>query len=192
VSLRTPSSSQSPDHDPHRTIYYLGYPFGSFAGLKHRQLARQVGVIITTGRIRRTFISKINLLHDKQVVEFRFKASRHISVKTESDQSTRRASCRVGSSRRVKKFFPPGCCVRLVCQSFFSDSIHTPREFAAPDSINLVLNQLTLSVPDSKSKSTNPKPKARRVGPCRLRVQSGVCLRSQAIFLGKHHLHRFI
>jgi hypothetical protein len=36
-----------------------------FAGLKHRQLARQVGVIITTGRIRRTY-SQINLLGDIQ------------------------------------------------------------------------------------------------------------------------------
>jgi hypothetical protein len=34
--LRIPSSSRSPDHDPHRTIYYLGYPLGRFAGLKHR------------------------------------------------------------------------------------------------------------------------------------------------------------
>jgi hypothetical protein len=57
-------SSRSPDHDPHRTIYYLGYPLGRFAGLKHRQLARQVGVIITTGRIRRTLVNKINLLVD--------------------------------------------------------------------------------------------------------------------------------
>jgi hypothetical protein len=62
--LRIPSSSRSPDHDPHRTIYYLGYPLGRFAGLKHRQLARRVGVIITTGRIRRTLINKINLLVD--------------------------------------------------------------------------------------------------------------------------------
>jgi hypothetical protein len=37
VSLRIPSSSRSPDHDPHRTIYYLRYPHGRFAGLKHRQ-----------------------------------------------------------------------------------------------------------------------------------------------------------
>jgi hypothetical protein len=37
VSLRIPSSSRSPDHDPHRTIYYLGYPLNRFAGLKHRQ-----------------------------------------------------------------------------------------------------------------------------------------------------------
>jgi hypothetical protein len=64
VSLRIPSSSRSPDHDPHRTIYYLGYPLGRFAGLKHRQLARQVGVIITTERIRRTLVNKINLLVD--------------------------------------------------------------------------------------------------------------------------------
>jgi hypothetical protein len=64
VFLCIPSSSQSPDHDPHRTIYYLGYPLGRFAFLKHRQLARQVGVIITTGRIRRTLVNKINLLVD--------------------------------------------------------------------------------------------------------------------------------
>jgi hypothetical protein len=37
VSLRIPSSSRSPDHVPHHTIYYLGYPLGRFAGLKHRQ-----------------------------------------------------------------------------------------------------------------------------------------------------------
>jgi hypothetical protein len=61
MSLCIPSSSRSPDHDPHRTIYYLGYPLGRFAGLKHRQLARQVGVIITTGRIRRTLAVEINL-----------------------------------------------------------------------------------------------------------------------------------
>jgi hypothetical protein len=51
-------------HDPHRTIYYLGYPLCRFAGLKHRQLVRQVGVIITTGRIRRTIVNEINLLVD--------------------------------------------------------------------------------------------------------------------------------
>jgi hypothetical protein len=48
----------------HRTIYYLGYPLGRFAGLKHRQLAHRVGVIITTGRTRRTLVNKINLLVD--------------------------------------------------------------------------------------------------------------------------------
>jgi hypothetical protein len=40
VSLHIPSSSRFPDHDPHRTIYYLGYPLGRFAGLKHRQRGR--------------------------------------------------------------------------------------------------------------------------------------------------------
>ena len=30
----------------HRTINYLGNPLGRLAGLKHRQLARQVGVIV--------------------------------------------------------------------------------------------------------------------------------------------------
>jgi hypothetical protein len=64
VSLCIPSSSRSPDHDPHRTIYYLRYPLGRFAGLKHRQLACQVGVIITTERIRRTSSTTFNLLGD--------------------------------------------------------------------------------------------------------------------------------
>jgi hypothetical protein len=41
VSLRIPSSSRSPDHDPHRTIYYLGYPLGRFVGLKHRQVEQR-------------------------------------------------------------------------------------------------------------------------------------------------------
>jgi hypothetical protein len=81
VSLRIPSSSRSPDHDPHRTSYYLGYPLGRFAGLKHRQVARQVGVIITTGRIRRTLGNKVNLLVDSpRSIE----ASRLALVKEES------------------------------------------------------------------------------------------------------------
>jgi hypothetical protein len=63
-SLRIPLSSRSPDHDPHRTVYYLGYPLGRFAGLKHGQLERHVGEIITTERIRRTLVNKINLLID--------------------------------------------------------------------------------------------------------------------------------
>jgi hypothetical protein len=47
----------------HRTIYYLGYPLGRLADLKHRQLACQVGVIITTGRIQRTNIRSIYAAH---------------------------------------------------------------------------------------------------------------------------------
>jgi hypothetical protein len=95
VSLRIPSSSQSPNHDPHRTIYYLGYPLGRFAGLKHRQLARQVGVIITTGRIRRTLVNKINLLIDSpRSVE----ASRLALVKAESIFLRRASGC-FGTSR---------------------------------------------------------------------------------------------
>jgi hypothetical protein len=81
VSLCIPSSSQSPDHDLHCTIYYLGYPLGRIAGLKHRQVARHVGVIITTGRIRRTLVNKINLLVDSpRSIE----ASRLALVKAES------------------------------------------------------------------------------------------------------------
>jgi hypothetical protein len=57
--LLIPSSARSPDHDPRRTIYCLGYPLGRFAGLKHRQLARQVGVIITTGRRRTSWSTSI-------------------------------------------------------------------------------------------------------------------------------------
>jgi hypothetical protein len=44
--MRIPLSSRSPDHDPHRTIYNLKYPLGRFAGLKHRQLARRVGLVV--------------------------------------------------------------------------------------------------------------------------------------------------
>jgi hypothetical protein len=79
--MRTPSSSRSPDHDPHRTIYYLENPLGRFTGLKHRQLVCRVGVIITTGRIRRTLVNKINLLVDSpRSIE----ASRLAPVKAES------------------------------------------------------------------------------------------------------------
>jgi hypothetical protein len=95
VSLRIPSSSQSPDHDPHRTIYYLRYPLGRFAGLKHRQLARQVGVIVTTGRIRRTLVNKINLLVDSpRSIE----ASHLALVKAESTFLRRAFRC-LGTSR---------------------------------------------------------------------------------------------
>jgi hypothetical protein len=88
--LRVPSSSRSPDHDPHRIIYYLGYPLGSFAGLKHRQLARQVGVIITTRRIRRTLVKKINLLVDSpRSIE----ASHLAPVKAESIFLHRASAC---------------------------------------------------------------------------------------------------
>jgi hypothetical protein len=88
--LCIPSSSRSLDHDPHRTIYYLGYPLGRFAGLKHQQLARQVGVIITTRRIRRTLINKINLLVDSlRSIE----ASRLAPVKEESIFLRRASGC---------------------------------------------------------------------------------------------------
>jgi hypothetical protein len=91
--LRIPSSSRSPDHDPHRTIYYLGYPLGRFAILTHRQLARQVGVIITTGRIRRTLVNKINLDSPRSI-----EASCLALVKAESI-FLRRASGSFGMSR---------------------------------------------------------------------------------------------
>jgi hypothetical protein len=95
VSLCIPSSYRSPDHNPHRTIYYLGYPLGRFAGPKHRQLARQVGVIITTGRIRRTLVKKINLLVDSpRSIE----ASRLTPVKVESIFLRRASGC-FGTSR---------------------------------------------------------------------------------------------
>jgi hypothetical protein len=65
----------SPDHDPHRTIYYLGYPLGRFAGLKHRQLVRQVGVITPPGEFEGPTI-KINLLG---VSASKFKAIEEVS-----------------------------------------------------------------------------------------------------------------
>jgi hypothetical protein len=90
LHMTSPSSSRSPDHDPHRTIYYLGYPLGRFAGLKHRQLARQVGVIVTTGRIRRTLVNKINPLVDSpRSIE----ASRLAPVKAESIFLHRASGC---------------------------------------------------------------------------------------------------
>jgi hypothetical protein len=93
--LRIPSSSRSPDHDPHRTIYYLGYPIGRFAGLKHQQLARQVGVIITTGQFRRTLVNKINILVDSpRSIE----ASRLATVKAEYIFLCRASGC-FGTSR---------------------------------------------------------------------------------------------
>jgi hypothetical protein len=68
--------SRSSPHNP-----LPRYHLGRFAGLKHRQLARQVGVIITTERIRRTLVNKINLLVDSlRSIE----ASRLAPVKAES------------------------------------------------------------------------------------------------------------
>jgi hypothetical protein len=102
VSSRIPSSSRSTDHDPHRTIYYLGYPLGRFAGLKHRQLARQVGEIITTGRIRRTLVKKINLLVDSSRS---IEASRLALVKAESIFLRRASGC-FGTSRGSSRGSP--------------------------------------------------------------------------------------
>jgi hypothetical protein len=83
----------------HRIIYYLGYPLGRFAGLKHRQLARQVGVIITTGRIRRTLVNKINLLVDStRSIE----ASRLAPVKAESIFLRHASGC-LGTSRGLSR-----------------------------------------------------------------------------------------
>jgi hypothetical protein len=99
VSLSTPSSSRTPDHDPHRTIYYLGYPLGRFAGLKHRQLACQVGVIITTRRIRRTLVNKINLLVDSSIS---IEASLLAPIKAESIFLRRASGC-FGTSRGTSR-----------------------------------------------------------------------------------------
>jgi hypothetical protein len=128
VSLCIPSSSRSPDHDPHRTIYYLRYPLGRFAGLKHRQLACQVGVIITTGRIRRTLINKINLLVDSprsiearhQLLRLR-RASRCLGTLRDSSRgsslttSPRQARRRLLHIRRASRCFGTWC--GLSCDS---------------------------------------------------------------------------
>jgi hypothetical protein len=91
----------------HRTIYYLGYPLGRFAGLKHQQLAHRVGVIITTGRIRRTLVNKINLLVDStRSIE----SSRLALVKAESIFLRRTSGCfsaSRGSSCRSSSTNPP-------------------------------------------------------------------------------------
>jgi hypothetical protein len=129
VSLCIPSSSRSPDYDPHRTIYNLGYPLGRFAGLKHRQLARQVGVIITTGRIRRTLANKINLLVDSlRSIE----ASRLALVKAESIFLRRASGC-FGTSRgsssttsTTPRVQVPRHVVRLVMRPSRRSSSTTP------------------------------------------------------------------
>jgi hypothetical protein len=118
--MRIPSSSRSPDHDPHRTIYYLGYPLGRFAGLKHRQLARQVGVIITTGRIRRTLVNKIYLLVDSpRSIE----ASRLALVKAESIFLRRASGC-FGSSRRSasRRLVVDNSASRMLVADYFTSA----------------------------------------------------------------------
>jgi hypothetical protein len=62
-----------------------------FAGLKHRQLARQVGVIITTGQIQMTLVNKINLLVD---LPRSIEASRLAPVKAESIRLHRASGAR--------------------------------------------------------------------------------------------------
>jgi hypothetical protein len=88
-------------------VYYLGYPLGRFAGLKHRELARQVGVIITTERIRRTLVNKINLLVDSpRTIE----AGHLAPVKAESIFPRPAFGCfgtSRGSSRRSSSTTPP-------------------------------------------------------------------------------------
>jgi hypothetical protein len=64
VSLCIPSSYRCPDHDPPLHNLLPRVLLGRFAGLKHRQLACQVGVIITTKRIQRTSSKTFNLLGD--------------------------------------------------------------------------------------------------------------------------------
>jgi hypothetical protein len=166
VSLRIPSSSRSLDHDPHRTIYYLGYTLGKFAGLKHRQLARQVGVIITTGRIRRTLVNKINLLVDSpRSIE----ASRLALVKVESIFLRRASGCvgtSRGSSRRSSSTTPPRAGSSLTTS--FSPRVRVPRHVAwlvmrlvAPLVVNYSASR-RLVVVDYFASAARPSASARR------------------------------
>jgi hypothetical protein len=108
VSLCIPSSSRSPDHDPHRTIYYLGYPLGRFAGLKHRQMARHVGVIITTERIRRTSDQQNQSMRPS--AQGTVKHSVHNSLirhsTTKCDSPDRRNTPRVQDRRKINFVLP--------------------------------------------------------------------------------------
>jgi hypothetical protein len=129
VSLRIPSSSRSPDHDPHHTNYYLGYPLGRFAGLKHRQLARREGVIIT-GRIRRTLVKKINLLVDNRRFNLQTASCSCPDGINSMFQSLQQRIHREYKSKRSQQYdrlFQPCqensvlrlwmCCGNLVCQN---------------------------------------------------------------------------
>jgi hypothetical protein len=109
-------SSRSTDHDPHRTIYYLGYPIGGFAGLKHRQLARQVGVIITTERIRRTNTRSIYAAHGCCILQLdEFLSTRILSVRMQAqlvedqvqstDKQPQLANARLSASCNSNKRF---------------------------------------------------------------------------------------
>jgi hypothetical protein len=105
------------------------YPLGRFAGLKHRQLARQVGVITTTERIRRTLVNKINLLVDSlRSIE----ASRLAPVKAESIflRRTPVALARRAARRRLLRLHrASGCLVTSRGSSHRSSSTTstTPR-----------------------------------------------------------------
>jgi hypothetical protein len=75
----------------------------------HRQLARQVGVIITTGRIRRTLVNKINLLVDSpRSIE----ASHLAPVKAESIFLRRESGCS-GTSRGSSSTTSTTLCIRV-------------------------------------------------------------------------------
>jgi hypothetical protein len=142
VSLRIPSSSRSPGHDLHRTIYYLGYPLGRFAGLNHRQLARQVGVIITTERIRRTLANKINLLVDSlRSIE----AIRLALLKAESIFLRRAYGCfdtlrssSSGSSRRSSSTTPP--------RAGSSSTTSPPQRVRVPQHVARLVTRLVASL----------------------------------------------
>jgi hypothetical protein len=167
VSLRIPSSSRSLDHDPHHTIYYLGCPLGRFAGLKHRQLARQVGVIITTGRIRRTLINKINLLVD-------YAAHTGASARHEARHAARRATCRrllhlVQAHRRLLCLCRASGCLGTSrgssCGSSrrsLSTTLPTPRVRVPRHVARLVMRLVALLVVDYFDYAARPGASARR------------------------------
>jgi hypothetical protein len=167
VSLRIPSSSRSPDHDPHRTIYYLGYPLGRFAGIKHRQLAHQVGMIITTGRIRRTLVNKINLLVDSpRSIE----ASRLSPVKVESIFLRRASGC-FGTSRGSSSTTSTTSRLRV-------PRLVTPLVVDYSTSCRLVVDYFAYAAHPGASACRAARHAARRAARCRLlhlRLASG-CL----------------
>jgi hypothetical protein len=176
VSLRIPSSSRSPDHDPHRTIYYLGYLHGRFVGLKHRQLARRVGVIITTGRIRRTLVNKINLLVDSSRS---IETSRLALVKAESIFLSRGSGCfgtSRGSSRRSSSTTPP--------RAGSSSTTSPPPRVRVPRLVTRLVAPLVVDysasrrlVVDYFASAAGPGASARRAARRRLRCLVQACRR---------------
>jgi hypothetical protein len=151
VSSRAPSGSRSWRFSP---SILLRVPPMEVERFKHRELAPTVGPSSrSSGKFEGplsaksiySMTSKWSSSNSKQVVVF---LSRRNQINLLDEQVTELA-------------VPEGSKIfstRLLCASrrsnFFSDSIRTPEEFAASDSISLVLNQLCCLSP---TRSPSPR-----------------------------------